>query len=505
MLRGILSSNEPGKLALAHQQVNPAWLPDDWYLTTSQSYQWLFQQITGTLVLALGDPLAAMVIRLIGYVGWSLALARVALQLQLSPLLTTLAAVLFVQEQSVIAGEWMVGSAEPKTFAYAALLMAFALWRERRWAWCGLLLALACSFHLLVGVFGAAALGLLALARHRGHWNPGAWRRGALAAAIPALPLGLTLIEQVGGRGGAVAAGVGEPSANFIYVYLRNPHHLVPASWTAGAWLEAALVLLLFSGAAVLCLRAGERRPGFPATACTDLILWTLAAALFGLLGLLISPIDRDGTVLKLYLFRVPDTLVVLASWLLLLRWLPPRAARGWPAALLVLVLVVRGAPWARAFPAAVAQRFIASPEQAELYGWLRDLPGHGSLVITPPAGFEDLSNHTRKPRLVQFKQVPTASGAILSWYRRLTALAGGDPQVWQGPGGTPAQQRLERAYDGLDGAALARLAEGQRAGVVVTRAERPGPEGWRRAFANDRWWGWLPPTGAADGHSGEP
>jgi hypothetical protein len=291
-------------------------------------------------------------------------------------------------------------------------------------------------------------------------------------------------------------------------VYLRNPHHLVPASWTAGAWLNAGLVLLLFAGAAVLSLEAGRRRAdGGSARASADLVLWSLGAALFALVGLLLSPLDRDGNLLKLYLFRVPDTLLVLSAWLLLLRALPPLATRLWPAPLLLLmlVLVLKGGPWLRAFPASLANGFTSGPEQAQLYRWLSSQPLHGRLVLTPPAGFEDLSNQTNLPKLVQFKQVPTESAAILTWYRRLTALAGGDPQVWQGPGGTPALQRLERAYAGLGGEALARLASDQGAGVVITKADQAGPSGWSRGFANGRWSAWLPPAGAAGGHSGQP
>jgi len=500
LLRDILRFNEPGKLALAHQQVETSWLPSDWYLNTPQSYQWLFQQIAGFLVVVLHDPMAAIVIRLLGYACLSLALARVALQLQLSPLLITLAAVLFVQDQSVIAGEWMIGSAEPKTFAYAALLMAYALWRERSWAWSGLLLGLACSFHVLVGIYGASALAVLILARFHGSWNPQAWYRGLLAFGVPALALSPTFIERLHGPAAEAPlpwknADV-EPSAEFIYVYLRNPHHLVPATWTGQQWLSAVTLLLLFSGAAILCLRSDWRSPSFLSVACADLILWTLATAGFALLGLIISPLDHNGTLLKAYLFRVPDTLVVLVSWLLLLRGLPRRFVRGWPAALLVLLLVIGGAwvPWGPAFSASLANRFTSSPEQLELYGWLRDLPHHDRLILTPPSDFEDLSNQARQPKLVQFKQVPTGSAAILTWYHRLTALAGGDHQVWKGAGGIQALQRLNRAYDGLDAAAMTSLAVDQRAGVVVTRAGHPGPIAWHKAFSNSRWSAWLPP-----------
>ncbi|WP_235299953.1 hypothetical protein [Synechococcus sp. GFB01] len=46
-----LAGNEAGKLALARQQVDPGWIPHDWYLNNSQGYQWLFQQLSGHIVI----------------------------------------------------------------------------------------------------------------------------------------------------------------------------------------------------------------------------------------------------------------------------------------------------------------------------------------------------------------------------------------------------------------------------------------------------------------------
>jgi len=84
-----------------------------------------------------------------------------------------------------------------------------------------------------------------------------------------------------------------------------------------------------------------------------------------------------------------------------------------------------------------------------------------------------------------------------------MTALAGGDLRVWQGPGGWPARRRLMRAYDRLDAVALAQLARRQQLGVVITDAGRSGPRGWRQGFANSQWAAWLPAHKGATGHAG--
>lgn len=501
-----LDGNEAGKLALARQQVDPAWIPGDWYLGTPQAYQWLFQQFAGWMVRWLEFPIGSLVLRLLGYGFWALALARVTVQLGLTPPRAALAAVLFGLDQSVIAREWMVGTVEPKTFAYAAVLLAYACWRERRWGLSGFWSGLACSFHILVGGYALMALAGLALWPHRQPCNPRGLIRWGVAALLAGLPVLLPLAEQL--RGGlppavAEAGSLGLPSTAWIYVFLRNPHHLVPATWPPEAWRQALGMVLLFAGGALLCRRAGQRRPSFPVAACMDLILWSLAALFMALVGLLISLVDHEGVILRLYPFRFADTLLVLAAWLLLLRWLPPLRPPQWPLAALVALLLVHGLPNALEARSRLAVNFIDTPQRVGLYGWLERLPDRGAEVLTPPSGFEDLALQTGHPVFGQFKQVPTAPQAIQTWYFRMTALAGGDLQVWQGPGGWPARRRIDRAFEQLDAMALADLVRRYHVGVVVTGAGHPGPQGWHEAYRNAQWSGWLPDAAEAPGHAG--
>ncbi len=444
---------------------------------------------------------------MIGYGFWSLALARVTVQLGLTPPLAALGAVLFALDQSVISREWMVGTVEPKTFAYAAALLAYACWRERRWGLSGFWSGLACSFHILVGGYALIALAGLALWHGRGHWRAApllSWCAAALVAASAVLfPLMEQLLGPSRDAGSELVMGKGLPSTAWIYVVLRNPHHLIPSTWSAEAWWHGLWFVLLFVGASLLCQRAGQSRAGFPLAACRDLTVWVMAGALVALLGLLISLLDHQGVLLRFYLFRFADTTVALGSWLLLLCWLPRRAQRWWPMAALVLLVVVNGGRNALEARANLAAGFIDSAERSELYSWLRRLPDPGAVVLTPPSGFEDLALQTRHPNFAQFKQVPTAPIAIRSWYLRMTALAGGDVQVWQGPGGWPARRRLMQAYDRLDAGALAQLASDEQLGVVITAAGRPGPRGWRQGFGNSQWAAWLPAPKAASGHAG--
>lgn len=501
LFKGNLEINEPGKLALAYQQVDPTWQPIDWYLNDPQPYQWLFQQLAGRAVQSFGFPLGSLIVRSLGYAFWSIALARVALQIKLKPVLAALAVVLFMLDQSVIAGEWMLGSAEPKTFAYAAALMAYASWQERKTGWAGFFSGLACSFHLLVGLYSFIALAVVALWRSRWDWKPFALVRWSFAAFLAGLPIVVALFSQLWFRNPEIVLAeerIDTPSANWIYVFLRNPHHLVPQYWTSSQWLNALAMLMLFAGAAVLCLWAARHRDHFPLEASQDLAIWALAGSLIPALGLLISLVDGEGGLLKLYLFRFGDTVIPLVAWLLLLCWVPVANRNLWPLLLLVLIVIKRGSAEFLDFSDRFQKGFIDSSDKAQLYDWLDRFKEEKFVVMTPPGGFEDLQVRADVPGFVQFKLIPNRSTAIKVWYVRLTALAGGDRRVWEGNSGFSAASRISSAYRRLGSEPLADLARRYGIGIVVTDSGHPGPSGWKEEFRNDHWSAWLPAAAQA-------
>ncbi|KMM17157.1 hypothetical protein SYNGFB01_06090 [Synechococcus sp. GFB01] len=215
------------------------------------------------------------------------------------------------------------------------------------------------------------------------------------------------------------------------------------------------------------------------------------------LAGLLLALWDPQSSLLQVYPFRLADTLLMLGVWLLLAAalqpWLRDRQAR---LALVALVLVISLTGLARDLRGAAAglsRGFVASADQAALYNWIRSATPASALVVTPPFGFEDLSLQTGRAAYVQFKQIPTSRAAIQTWYLRVTALAGGDSDVWEGPGGWAARPRLSKAYNSLDPPALRRLADASGASVLITRGRQAGPSGWRAGYSTTGWTAWLP------------
>ena len=493
-------TNEADKLPLALQHVQPTWLPRDWYLNQAQPHQWLFLDLAGRVLSQLGFVAGSLVIRLSGYALWCWGVLVLAAELGLGLPWLLAALALWLPRQGMVAGEWMLGSAEPKTFAYALVLLAFVSWRRGRSGLGGLQAGLACSAHVLVGGYGALTLAVLAWRRSvqqrcRGGlalvaalvgafalYKPVLGRVVELAMPVPALPQGL--------------------SPAWLYVVFRHPHHLVPSSWGKG-WLVLLVVLAGWSVLGAWLARGAVRRlPGHEAQACRDLWLWSaLALVPFGV-GLLASLVDADGVLLQLYPFRLADTLVPLTLVLLGARALQALVgscairSRVWPSLALVglsaLVLVSawltsRGAvlrPW---------QASAVPEKKAPLYRALMASTPPGSRVLTPPGGFSDLALRTSRAQVVQFRLVPGSLRLLGAWSRRLADLAGGEAALSEGPGGAAAERRLIAAYASLSASDLATLARRYDVSAVVTHAGQPGPSGWQRAPVGSSWWLWLP------------
>ena len=495
-------TNEADKLPLALQRLQPSWLSRDWYLNQAQPHQWLFLDLAGRVLSQLGFVAGSLVIRLSGYALWCWGVLVLAAELGLGLPWLLAALALWLPRQGMVAGEWMLGSAEPKTFAYALVLMAFVSWRRGRSGLAGLQAGLACSAHVLVGGYGALTLAVLA-------WRRASQRRcrGGLALAA-ALVGAFALYKPVLSRVAELA--MPEPvlpqglSLAWLYVVFRHPHHLVPSSWGKG-WLVLMVVLAGWSVLGAWLARGTVKRlPGHQAQACRDLWLWSaLALVPFGV-GLFATLVDADGVLLQLYPFRLADTLVPLTLVLLgarVLQILVGSCARrsrfrsSFPFVVLPALVLVSAWLTSRGAVLRPSQAFAVPDEKAPLYRALMASTPPGSRVLTPPGGFSDLALRTSRAQVVQFRQVPGSLRLLDPWSRRLVDLAGAEAVLTGGPGGAVAERRLMAAYASLSVLDLATLARRYDVSAVVTGEGQKGPPGWQRAPVVSRWWLWLPPS----------
>ena len=494
-------SNEAGKLALALQQIRPDWNPNDWYLTTPQHYQWLFQQIAGQLLDHLGITWGSLAIRIAGYSLWSWAVAGLCIQMGLNPALSLGAVGGFLLDQSVISREWMIGGAEPKTFAYAALILAFSAWRRQQLWVGGYWSGLACSFHVLVGGYGSLGLAGLAWIRRRRQSLQPLYRLwiGLAIGLIPLMAaLGIAILNPPSDPEAFSGQTLPESlSAAWIYTYLRNPHHLVPGSWSPSDWIYAVLWLGLFAAACWLVSRNGPTQND-----CRqDLALWVTLSLIPFAVGLAISPWDHQGSWLRFYPFRVADSLLPLCTCLLIASEIQRRTKRIGSSLALVLAVIIttqQGTSWMPSWSERWASGFQANPEKQALYVWIKEHTASASTVMAPPSGFEDLALITGRAGVGQFKQIPNRSSDVQLWFRRMQDLSG-NPDFWRQATGMQTRKVLVRGYTELKPVELDRLNQRFGSQIMILAKGQEAPAGWAEQLSTASWTLW---TAKGDSHS---
>ena len=472
-----LLDNEAGKLIEARRLIEPAFLGNDWLQIASREdvLYGLFSALVAPLWMVLKNAvLVAMVGRLLIWAVLLYAVLRLARAMEVEgyALAVGLAIWLF-RFQTMGANEWMFGGIESKCVAYALLLLALESALRNRVlaaAMCG---GFAIWFHVLVGGWGAMALGgaLLMGARSYG------WRRPLQFCAITGaflLPLAAVFLHSTSRAEGGGSA----EEANRLIVLFRNPHHLDP---------------YFFHGAAefaILCILAGVTAFGLfrlVARAKAALVSWFVVLLLlqFGA-GLIARRMGWFGF-LKYYPFRVADVLVGLLFWLtlpMLLVWISRRGrlaevpvkirVLAWCAILLLpsVAVLVKSAPVARRHFGIFAEswsRYIRHGESPwmEATQWIRWHTPASAVIIAPPWQGTFWIDAERA-EVANFKRAPH-SRAILEWMRRMTALNGGPfHSVSDG-----ALDELRQNYPELDAARVAALGRSYGADYYFTTSRR--------------------------------
>ena len=481
-LRHLLDHNEADVLVAALHARDPSFIPGDWYLDLPVPYRNLYNVVAGSLAKTIGMLPAAVVGRLVGIACVSAALAALFLRLRVHPALVTPLLVLYQRYRSVVAEEWIVGSFETKTFAYAAVLGALLLAHRRRWVAAAGLTGLAVSCHVLVGTYAAGTLVLALLWSrrdpvadaptdgHRASRTPAGWLLPLVVGLVAATP-GLVSIARMF----EAASGVDRRAAGEIYVLLRVPHHTYPPHWdTPGSILRGGLSL----GVLLAGLRFGR-------TATTRFVArYALASSVFAAVGLLVLASGRVD-LLKVYWFRFPDAMWPLGATLvagaLVTERVPGPRGRARVVAVAASCLV-----WATLVPAfARDARALATSTRAEpvylrtmpsgvraALLWVRDhAPADATVLVDPFLSRTHLA--TERAQVVSFKCVPQTDREILAWAARLSNLAGvADLRT---DGGAALRRLAAEAYR-LPAATVARAARDFGARYYVAAADHALP-----------------------------
>ena len=502
--------NEPQYVAKARHWWDREFCPGDFFLDSSDPHA-VFDTLVGPLTLTGNFFAAAVVARVAGLSLLAAGFAALASRLSPRPFAPVWAAAAFLVLHAVgnLSGEWVVGGAEGKVFAYGLLLLAAASWADgtpRRRLAAAALAGGAVSFHPVVGGWGVLcaagaaawnfprpplsrrrqAAGRLSRERTRDARRPSATaKRGTgfgnaaaqamlfLACAAPGL---IPALATLGGSGGA--------SATVTQVYGRLAHHLDPLRFPPIGWVAYAHLLV---GWWLVRRRAfGPGRLSAEAWWSRTVVAAVLLADVGLLVGLRTVPPEVSpftplrAAVLKFYPFRLADVLVPLAACLAfgagierVLARVPPAAAWAARAGIPGLFAASLLVPHYDRVPQGPASRDRAAFASASR--WCDAHLPADALVLTPTSSVGFLW-WGRRAQYVTRKNCPQDAAGIREWDRRLAllnrwaVLAAGDGTV------DPADLRTLAAATGVT-----HVLAGPR--LPVVGVEPVFANGWYRVF----------------------
>jgi hypothetical protein len=472
-----LLGNEAGKLIAARRIFEPAFLSSDWLQSAPGEdvlYE-AFSALVAPLWLLLKDAILVVLVgRLLIWALLLYALLRLAraLEVESYALAIGLAAWVFFN-QSLGAGEWIFGGIEGKCVGYALLFLAMESALQKRLLPSALYSGLAIWFHVLVGGWGALALGGSLLACHRNYGLRRALQFCAITAAflLPLVALFLRSTDHPSVPGSSA-------EANRLIVLFRNPHHLDPLYFHGYAEFSVACVL---AGLTVFAMYKLISRDKAALVSCFLAILLAQFAA-----GLLARRLELFWF-LKSYPFRLADVLIGLLFAVtvpMLALWLVRRglAARyhvlAWGVLLVAAVLpMAKSASAGGQHLQAFAQswslyvRHQESPWQ-EMTHWINRNTPPSSIFIAPP--WEGAFwIEAERAEVVNFKRAPH-SLAILEWHERMVALNGG-PFHSRSDG---ALDEMRQHYQQLDAAHIAAVARAYDASYFLSSVPLVGMNG---------------------------
>ena len=429
--------NESHYLCKARHYWQPEWCQGDLFLESANPHA-VFYQAFGWLTTRMSLAQAALIIR----VGQSLLLAIGWLALGVRCLgdtrraLTAAAVFLLLQATGTWSGEWLVGGAESKVWAYGFLMLAAAWGLDRAWVKCAIAGGLAVSMHPVVGCWGAviAVLGWgISVVFRSAKERPFAERKATLPSfTVLATAIALFAVTSLPGLIPAVQS-LKAPSpqiaseADFLQVAVRLSHHLDPLTFPVRAWRDYGLLLLVL---VLIRTRLTQRRE-----ALARLEYWMLAALLIAAGGVLAAwgprPLKEMPLwalrvkAIKLYPFRLADTLVPLTisfTVAAVLWQLVEERLTAWrrPTAITALVIVAlqiafRVPTLDRTLdqqPAAVQADWLAACD------WIREHTPKDAVLYATNDNWS-LRWYAERPEYFSFKDCPQDAVSIIEWNRR--------------------------------------------------------------------------------------
>ena len=450
--------------------LEPGWLSNDLFVGAPQGDHWVFFKFLAGLFWLAGPMWGAVVARVAIWVLMACSLLSLGRALNLKPLAVVLGTALFiVYDQARLGGETIVGEAIAKHLAYPLVLFALAGWIRGRFLFAAVLLGLATSVHVLVGVWASAII--LGLMFFDERMKEGGWRLRlasvavCIVCALPGLIPILPMVLEVPPSGAA--------EADQIFVHFRHPHHLSPASWSASDYLNFAGVFTLFTVLYDLSKTS---------LTLARIRQFVLALTVVTVVALVVGLVTGNPFFLKLHPYRLAPPLTALIVALILgnlvttLRFPLIRLVGVAAVATVALWLSPRGAYH---FVQNERKEPDVETSRLEALHWIKEYAAPGATVLANPA-WADVQWESRHAAPVSFKLIPFEASRINEWYGRLTDVVGVPP--WSVPGHL-TWNWIHEAYDALSADRLISLAG--RLGADFVLAPAPCTDSAATSYSN--------------------
>ena len=301
--------NEAHYLVKAKHYWDSGFCPTDFFLSSADAHL-CFYWVFGWLTLLFELPVVAWIGRIISWILIGSALVTLGRKVTKGILTGLFFGTVFVilTEKCHLAGEWVIGGFEAKTIAYGMAFWGLNRALESKWSQAWLLCGVASAFHVLAG--GWIVLCLLSV------------RIGLLVIKKQKLVFGELIYLTLGGclSLGGVVPGLllssSDPTvaaeANYLYVHVRLPHHLVVTTFST----ERILMFLVM----VVGLGFGWKLSSQWRQPSHKLVVYlAVISLLFAAAGVMItfglgngSPLQHR--LLRFYFYRTSDVLVPLAT-----------------------------------------------------------------------------------------------------------------------------------------------------------------------------------------------
>ncbi|EAQ76982.1 DUF6798 domain-containing protein [Blastopirellula marina] len=418
--------NEPHYLCKAKQYWNPAWLPHDFFLSAPGAH-YTFYWTLGWLTLFFPLPVVAWIGRVISWL--ALAAAWRWLSFLILPQkwcsIATAAIWLVTLHYGHLAGEWVVGGVEGKTFAYPFVLIALGLAIQNRWNPAWVSLGIASAFHILVGGWAVVALGVAWLCVGRRSaplltMLTGLMGGGliSLLGLVPALLLTAGLPDEM------------QSEAHQLYVFYRLPHHLVVHRMSS---LRQICFVAVAAGWAIFAWTTrGDRNTALVNSfAFGSLSIAAVGLAIDQICCYWLGDFDLGAKLLRFYWFRLSDVAVPLALSLSVgLRLFgaeqQPRRSTLRSVSIAVVLLATTIGLTLR-----VASRLTAPMPPADemasvsdyaawlaMCGWIRENTATDATFLTP-LNQGTFKWSAQRSEVVTHKDIPQEAESLLGWKER--------------------------------------------------------------------------------------